>query len=96
MKVCGILTAIQKKRNKEGKLFALMQLEDWYGSLEAMVFNTNFEALAPMLQEDKAVMVRSAVFPEEIGPRRLNVQDIVPMELACVYYPLLISMMVGV
>lgn len=95
VKVCGILTAIQKKRNKEGKLFAIMQFEDWYGSLEAMVFNTNFEALTPMMLEDKAVMVRAAVLPEENSAPRLNVQDIIPMELARVNYPALISIKVG-
>ncbi|MEO8663130.1 MAG: DNA polymerase III subunit alpha, partial [Bryobacteraceae bacterium] len=35
--ICGILTGIQKKRNKEGKLWAAMQLEDLVGSMEAMV-----------------------------------------------------------
>ncbi|MCS7026484.1 MAG: DNA polymerase III subunit alpha [Bryobacteraceae bacterium] len=95
VKLCGILTHIQRRRNKEGKLFATLQLEDWYGSLEAMVFNTHFEALAPQLQEDRAVMVRAAVLPEENAPPRLSIQDIVPLELARVNYPSLISIRVG-
>ncbi len=35
--LCGILTGIQRKRNKEGKLWAAMQLEDLEGAVEAMV-----------------------------------------------------------
>jgi DNA polymerase-3 subunit alpha len=95
VKICGILTGIQRRRNKEGKLFAVMQLEDWYGTLEAMVFNSQYEALLPQLVEDKAVMVRAAVLPEENAPPRLNVQDIIPVEIARVNYPTLISIRVG-
>jgi len=95
VKLCGILTGIQRRRNKEGKLFAVMQLEDWIGSLEAMVFNSNFEALTPFLVEDKAVMVRAAVLPEENAAPRLNVQEIIPLELARVNYPSLISIRVS-
>lgn len=95
VKLCGILTGIQKKRNKEGKLFAVMQFEDWFGSLEAMVFNTAYENQLPMLQEDKAVMVRAMVLPEENSSPRLNIQDIIPIDLARVNYPALIAIKVG-
>jgi len=95
VKICGILTAIQRRRNKEGKLFAVMQLEDWNGTLEAMVFNSQFDSLTPYLVEDKAVMVRASVLPEENSAPRLNVQEIIPLELARVNYPSLISIRVG-
>ncbi|MDX1981218.1 MAG: DNA polymerase III subunit alpha [Bryobacteraceae bacterium] len=95
VKVCGILTGIQRKRNKEGKPFAIMQLEDWSGSLEAMVFSSQYDAQLNNMVEDKAVMVRAAVLPEESGPPRLNVQDIIPLEVARVDYPALISIRVG-
>jgi DNA polymerase-3 subunit alpha len=95
VKICGILTGIQRKRNKEGKPFAIMQLEDWSGSLEAMVFASQYDAQLNNLIEDKAVMVRAAVLPEESGPPRLNVQDIIPLEVARVDYPALISIRVG-
>jgi len=95
VKICGILTGIQRRRNKEGKLFAVMQLEDWYGTLEAMVFNTQYEALLPQLVEDRGVMVRAAVLPEENAAPRLNVQDIIPIDMVRVNYPSLISIRVG-
>jgi DNA polymerase-3 subunit alpha len=95
IKVCGILTGIQRKRNKEGKLFGVMQLEDWYGSLEALVFNSQYEALQQYLVEDKAVMLRASVLPEENSSPRLNVQEIIPLEFARVNYPALIAIRVG-
>ena len=52
------LTTIQRKRNREGKPWASMQLEDLSGSVEALLFTTQYERLQSMLEEDKAVLVR--------------------------------------
>jgi len=94
--LCGILTGIQRKRNKEGKLWAAMRLEDRTGSLESMVFSTNYDRLLNVLVEDKAVLVKGVVRPEENAPSKLSVQDIIPLELARVNLPSLISIRVAV
>ncbi len=82
VKLCGILKNIQRRRNKEGKPWASMQLEDYEGSIEAMVFAKLYEELAKFLQEDRAVLVRAQVLPEEGAAPKLSVQDIVPLENA--------------
>jgi DNA polymerase III subunit alpha len=92
--ICGILTGVVQKRNKKGELWAALQLEDLEGSVEAMVFSTQYERLLPALQEDKAVLVRGLVLPEENAPPKLSVQDIVPLEVARVNLPSLISIRV--
>jgi len=92
--LCGILTGITNKRNKEGKLWAALRIEDLEGSLEAMVFSTQFERLQSALQEDQAVLVRGLVLPEEGGPPKISIQDIVPLEKARVNLPSLISIKV--
>jgi DNA polymerase-3 subunit alpha len=92
--LCGILTGVQRKRNKRGELWAVMQVEDLEGAAEAMVFSTQYERLLGGLQEDKAVMVRALVLPEENSPPKLSVQDIVPLEVARVNLPSLISIRV--
>ena len=92
--LCGILTGIQRKRNKEGKLWAALQVEDLEGSVEAMVFSTQYERLLGALQEDKAVLARGLVLPEENAPPKISVQDIVPLEVASVNLPSLISIRV--
>jgi DNA polymerase-3 subunit alpha len=92
--LCGILTGIQRKRSKEGKLWAAVQVEDLEGSIEAMVFSTQYERLLNSLQEDKAVLVRGLVLPEENAPPKVSIQDIVALENASVTLPSLISIRV--
>jgi DNA polymerase-3 subunit alpha len=94
--LCGILTGIQRKRSKEGKLWASMQIEDRDGAVDAMLFSTQYERLLPVLTDDKAVLVRGLVLPEENGPPKISVQDIVPLENARLDLPSLISIRVPV
>jgi DNA polymerase-3 subunit alpha len=71
-----------------------MLLEDRNGAVEALLFTTNFERLASMLAEDQAVLVRGLVLPEENAPPKISVQDIVPLDVARVPLPSLISIRV--
>ena len=44
--MCGVLTGVQRKRNREQKPWAAVVLEDRDGSVEGLVFATAFERLA--------------------------------------------------
>src|SRR5438046_10472879 len=79
--LCGVVTALQSKRNREGKPWASMVLEDRDGGLDAMVFTMNYERLASMVVEDQAVLVRGFVMPEEYTPPKVSVEDIVRGEV---------------
>jgi DNA polymerase-3 subunit alpha len=92
--LCGVLTGIQRRRNREGKPWASLQLEDRGGSIELMVFTTQYERLASSLVEDQAVLVRGTALPEENAPPKISVQDIVPLDNARVSLPALISIRV--
>src|ERR1035437_5853008 len=92
--LCGVLTGIQRKRNREQKPWAAMQIEDRTGSVDGMVFAASFERLANQIVEDKAVLVRGLVLPEENAPPKISVQDIQPLETARVNLPALISIRV--
>ncbi|MBM3774481.1 MAG: DNA polymerase III subunit alpha, partial [Acidobacteria bacterium] len=92
--LCGVLTGIQRKRNREQKPWASMQLEDRAGSIDLLVFTTQYERLAGMLEEDAAVLVRGLVLPEEAGPPKISAQEIVPLEVARVALPSLVSIRV--
>jgi DNA polymerase III subunit alpha len=94
--VCGILTGIQRKRNKEGKLWASMRVEDRKGGVEAMAFSTQYDRLLKELVEDQAVLVRGLVLPEENGPPKISIQDLVPLAVARIDLPTLISIRVSV
>jgi DNA polymerase-3 subunit alpha len=94
--LCGILTGIQRRRNREGKLWAAVRLEDLTGGVEAMVFTTQYDRLLTSLVEDQAVLVRGLVLPEENGPPKISIQDIVPLQVARLDLPRLISIRVAV
>ena len=47
-----------------------------------------------MLEEDKAVLIRGLVLPEENAPPKISVQEIVPLDVARVPLPSLISIRV--
>jgi DNA polymerase-3 subunit alpha len=92
--LCGVITGIQRKRNREQKPWVSMVLEDRVGALEALVFTTNYERLAPMLAEDQVVLVRAQVLPEDNAPPKISIQDMTPIEVARVPLPSLISIRV--
>jgi DNA polymerase-3 subunit alpha len=92
--LCGVLTSIQRKRNREQKPWATLQIEDRTGAIEGMVFAASFERLASQIVEDKAVLVKGLVLPEENAPPKISVQDIQPLETARLNLPSLISIRV--
>ncbi|MGO9240494.1 MAG: DNA polymerase III subunit alpha [Bryobacteraceae bacterium] len=94
--LCGVLTGITRRRNKEQKQWAVAQLEDWTGSTEVLIFAGRYAALEPEIAEDRAVLVRGKAMPEEDGSVKLNVQEIVPLEQARVELPSLIAIRVRV
>ena len=94
VKLCGLITGLQRRRNREGRLWASFQLEDLTGRVDAMVFSNQYEAVAQFLSEDAAVYVRGVALPEDSGEVKISVQDLVPLENARVDLPTLISIRV--
>jgi len=94
VKVCGILTNIQRKRTKEGKPWASMQLEDWGGSVEIIVFTKQFDELNQQLQEDRAVMILGKALPEDSGAVKVSAQELVPLDVLRVDLPAIVSIRV--
>ena len=88
------VVGLQRRRNKEGKNYATFQLEDHLGAIECLVFTTQYERLLNAMNEEKAVMIRGSALPEEGAATRISVQDIVPLEVARVPLPSLISIKV--
>jgi len=92
--LCGVLTGITRKRNREGKPWVAMSIEDRNGSVDAMVFANSYERLANEVVEDRAVLVRAQVLPEENAPPKLSVQEIVALDNARVDLPSVIAIRV--
>ncbi|BDC48640.1 DNA-directed DNA polymerase [Bryobacterales bacterium F-183] len=91
VKICGILTSLNKRRNKKGEPWASLVLEDRNGAVDGMIFASQYERLIPYVEEDKAVLVRAMVLPEENAPPKLSIQDITPLDNARVNFPSAIS-----
>ncbi len=89
--LCGILTNIVRKTNREGKYWASTKLDDRRGTIEALVFANKYEELLGELRDDAAVFVRAAVLPEEGGQPKLSIQEMVRLEEARVDLPSVIS-----
>jgi DNA polymerase-3 subunit alpha len=96
VKICGVFSGIQRRRNKEGRPWASMVLEDWLGTVDLVCFAKHYEQLTDQIKEDEAVLVTGSVLPEENGPPKISVLDIVPLKNAFVKFPLLVSIRVPV
>ena len=92
--LCGVLTGIQRRRNKDGKPWASMSLEDREGCTEVLVFTTQYEALNSLIVEDQVVLIRGLALPEEGASCKVSVQEIIPLDLVRVPIPSLISIKV--
>jgi DNA polymerase-3 subunit alpha len=89
--LCGILTGIQRKRNREQKPWASMQLEDWHGATDLLVFAAKFEQLQHELAEDRPVLVRAKALPEEDGSVKLSAQEMTALDAARLDYPSIVA-----
>ncbi|HEY4089435.1 MAG TPA: DNA polymerase III subunit alpha, partial [Bryobacteraceae bacterium] len=94
--MCGVLTGIQRRRTKEGKPWALTTIEDRNGATEGLVFSTSFESLGPLMVEDQAVLIRGMALPEEDNPTKVSIKEIIPLDVARISLPTLISIKVFV
>jgi DNA polymerase-3 subunit alpha len=92
--MCGVLSGIQRKRNREGRPWAAAVLEDLKGSTELLVFANQYEALGADLVDDAPVLIRGQVRVDEAAPPKLSVQEIVSLDNARVKVPLQISVTV--
>jgi DNA polymerase III subunit alpha len=89
--MCGLLTGVVRKTNREGKYWAAMKLDDGRGTADAMVFATRYEELLGAIQEEAAVFIRASILPEEGAPPKLSIQEMIKLEDARVDLPSVIS-----
>lgn len=77
VKIAGILTEVSKKTSsKTGKRYARLILEDFEGSIEAMMFNAAFAACEPLLKTDAAVLLEGNVKVEASEKRMIFASNI--------------------
>jgi DNA polymerase-3 subunit alpha len=67
--VCGLIQGVRMMRNRDGKPWAIVSLQDMSGFLELMVFWKAYEDYGPQLRKDAAVVVNGRVQVEDTGTR---------------------------
>jgi DNA polymerase-3 subunit alpha len=98
--LCGIVGAVQRRRNKNNELWASLQIEDLEGTLEAMIFPKAYKRfeeekrIDEVLRPDIAVFIRGQALPEENALPKIAIEEVVPLENARVNLPTLISIKV--
>ncbi len=56
--ICGMITGIQRKQTKDGKVWAILTVEDLDNSIEVMVFNKAYMPVAMSLGTDVIVRIK--------------------------------------
>jgi DNA polymerase-3 subunit alpha len=78
--LCGVLTAINRKRNREGRPWAIATLEDLKGSVDLLIFSNSYEELSSQLEEDKTVLLRGSLRVEENAAPKVATTEIIPLD----------------
>ncbi len=76
----GLINSVRAVRSRKGDMWAQVRLEDLNGFVDLLVFPEAYKRIADRLQSDAAVFVRGRVNPEESGPPKINVTDLVPLD----------------
>jgi DNA polymerase-3 subunit alpha len=76
----GLISSVRAVRSRKGDMWAQVRLEDLNGFVELLVFPEAYKRIADRLQPDAAVFVRGRVNPDESGPPKVNVTDLVPLD----------------
>ena len=61
VKIAGIITAVKKKYTKNNKIMAFVTIEDLYGSLEMLVFDSAYSRFSNLLYDENIILVNARV-----------------------------------
>ena len=61
VKIAGIITAVKKKYTKNNKIMAFITIEDLYGSLEMVVFDSVYSRFSNLLYDENIILVNARV-----------------------------------
>ncbi|MBM9464307.1 DNA polymerase III subunit alpha [Aeromicrobium sp. YIM 150415] len=59
VKICGLITNVQRRLSKKGDTWASVTIEDLEGSVDVMVFPAAYNLAAPVLVPDSVVVVKA-------------------------------------
>ena len=77
----GIVSALRVTRTKKGDAMAIVQLEDWEGIVEVLLFPDTYSRAQRLLEADAAIFVKGKLDNDETATKILA-SDVYPMERA--------------
>ncbi|MHB9013625.1 MAG: DNA polymerase III subunit alpha [Ignavibacteriaceae bacterium] len=81
VRACGVITSLETKIDKAGKLMAFLTLDDFSGSCEALVFSKTYAKYGKYLSEEECVFIIGK--PESSGDAiKIQIDDVIPLESA--------------
>jgi DNA polymerase III subunit alpha len=81
VKLCGIISSIKKKVDKNGNMMAFVTMEDFTGRGEVIVFSKTYDKYISLIQEDLPLMVTGKA--DTSGDRlKILADEFIPIEQA--------------
>ena len=76
----GLITSVVRKVSKrDGRPWAIVVLEDFSGSAEALVFSETYAAVAPLLEPEQVIFIEGHVSKRDDERVSLQVQKVLPL-----------------
>jgi len=67
VRICGLITGVQRRMSKKGDSWASVTIEDLEGDIEVMVFPGAYQLAMPVLVPDKIVVVKGRIRRKDEG-----------------------------
>lgn len=81
----GILSTKRLKKDKKGRGYAIITIEDFEGDIDVFIFADQFERYAKLLREDSILIVKGSVFGEE-ERKKIKAEQIYPFDDLYTHY----------
>lgn len=82
VRLCGVITAVRRQLTKKGDMMAIVNLEDFTGSTEMLVFKETLAECTGFLVPDQMVAVTGKATTREDEPVKILVEKVIPLEKA--------------
>lgn len=81
VRVCGLITKVEKRVNKAGNVWAIVTVEDMDAAVECLFFPRSYELYAPELREDVVVSVGGKINNRD-GAISIFAEDLTPIDVS--------------
>lgn len=82
VRLCGIVTNVRRQLTKKGDMMAIVQMEDFTGNTELLVFSKTLDEYGKFLTPDNMIVVTGKASTREDEPVKILVERIIPLENA--------------